>query len=667
MQKIRVFEAFAGYGSQLMALKRLQAAFPNEIEIEPIGISEIDPHAIKAYQSVHGDVTNYGDISKIDWSQVPDFDLFTYSSPCFVAGTLVLTKRGYIPIEEIIVGDYVLTHTNNWRKVVRTGSKIANQIVELKGMSFDNIKCTINHPFYTRNKYRYGHFRKRMFEDPKWTEAGLLDKDKYLGYSIVQNEDIPLWNGVKDNRWGHGRISNRITPILVESNFWYIMGRYVGDGWTRTSNNGSSVFICCGGRNEQQLIDAFNNIGFHYTKIKERTVNKYRICSNELFEFVKRYGKGAANKRIDIETMMLPKHLLKSFMKGYFHSDGYFNAKTEEYKFSSVSRQLVYGVQMCIAKVFERPTALYFTKRKRQTTIEGRLVNQKYTYEVKFHKDARKQDKAFHDNRQNWFPVSMIEKYIEPNIVYNLEVEIDNSYTANGVIVHNCQDFSNAGKQSGGTEGSGTRSSLLWECRKAILAKKPKYLLMENVAALVQAKFIKLFNKWQLELESYGYKNFAKVLNAKNYNVPQNRERIFMVSILDENAKFEFPQPMPLNRKLKDVLEKDVDEKYYLSEERLQGLKISTQKEKDAGRGFAFKPKNENDETANSVTTHSGGRKTDNFIKTVGNLYDTSTSRKAAGIIVDDGGGLFTTLRAGDNSKLIEYGEKDRVENIEQC
>ena len=90
-----------------------------------------------------------------------------------------------------------------------------------------------------------------------------------------------------------------------------------------------------------------------------------------------------------------------------------------------------------------------------------------------------------------------------------------------------CQDFSQAGKQAGGTEGSGTRSSLLWECRRAILAKKPKYLLMENVAALVSQKFIRLFNAWQLELESYGYRNFAKVLNAKDYGVPQNRERIF--------------------------------------------------------------------------------------------------------------------------------------------
>lgn len=127
-----------------------------------------------------------------------------------------------------------------------------------------------------------------------------------------------------------------------------------------------------------------------------------------------------------------------------------------------------------------------------------------------------------------------------------------------------CQDFSQAGKQAGGTEGSGTRSSLLWECRRAILAKRPKYLLMENVAALVSQKFIRLFNAWQLELESYGYRNFAKVLNAKDYGVPQNRERIFMVSVLDETARYEFPDPMPLTIRLKDVLEKEVEDRYYL-------------------------------------------------------------------------------------------------------
>lgn len=137
-----------------------------------------------------------------------------------------------------------------------------------------------------------------------------------------------------------------------------------------------------------------------------------------------------------------------------------------------------------------------------------------------------------------------------------------------------CQDFSQAGKQQGGTKGSGTRSSLLWECEKAIIKKRPKYLLMENVSALVSSKFIKLFNAWQKTLEGYGYRNFGKVLNAKDYGVPQNRERIFLFSIRDDgdNPTFNFPKTIKLEKRLKDILETNVDEKYYLKEERIEGF-----------------------------------------------------------------------------------------------
>ena len=132
-----------------------------------------------------------------------------------------------------------------------------------------------------------------------------------------------------------------------------------------------------------------------------------------------------------------------------------------------------------------------------------------------------------------------------------------------------CQDFSNAGKQAGGVEGSGTRSSLLWEVRKAVLAKKPKYLMMENVKALVSKKFLPLFRKWEQELASYGYTNYCKVLNAKDYGIPQNRERIFLVSILDERKSFTFGEPFELELRLKDMLEDKVDEKYYLAQEKV--------------------------------------------------------------------------------------------------
>ena len=127
-----------------------------------------------------------------------------------------------------------------------------------------------------------------------------------------------------------------------------------------------------------------------------------------------------------------------------------------------------------------------------------------------------------------------------------------------------CQDISSTGKQGGLEEGSGTRSSLLWECRKAIEAKKPKYLLMENVKALTQKKFLPYLQKWMACLEGMGYSNHAKVLNAKDYGVPQNRERVFMVSVLGGGG-YGFLKPFELKSRLSDVLEEDVDEKYYLS------------------------------------------------------------------------------------------------------
>ena len=144
-------------------------------------------------------------------------------------------------------------------------------------------------------------------------------------------------------------------------------------------------------------------------------------------------------------------------------------------------------------------------------------------------------------------------------------------------MVKNCQSISAAGLQHGFAEGSGTRSSIIWNVRDAVKEKRPKFLCLENVKAMVSKKFLPMFNLWQTELERLGYANFAKVLNAKDYGVPQNRERIFLVSIrIDEleglagNVQYHFPKPFPLLKRLKDVLEEKVDEKYYLSDERLK-------------------------------------------------------------------------------------------------
>ena len=138
-----------------------------------------------------------------------------------------------------------------------------------------------------------------------------------------------------------------------------------------------------------------------------------------------------------------------------------------------------------------------------------------------------------------------------------------------------CQDLSVAGKQAG--LGKGTRSGLLYECEKVIEAKKPKYLLLENVKNLVGKKFKPQFDEWLSYLEGLGYTNYWKVLNAKNYGVPQNRERVFVVSILGKHEPYEFPKPIPLDKCIADILEDEVDEKYYLSEDIQKRFKITNQ------------------------------------------------------------------------------------------
>ena len=131
-----------------------------------------------------------------------------------------------------------------------------------------------------------------------------------------------------------------------------------------------------------------------------------------------------------------------------------------------------------------------------------------------------------------------------------------------------CQDISQAGKQMGLQEGSDTRSALLWRVADAVEVLRPKYLLQENVAALVSQKFMPDFQKWLDKLSSLGYVSRWARLNAKNYGVPQNRDRVFCISMRRDVAfDYQFPEPFELKTRLEDVLEEDVSDRYFLKDD----------------------------------------------------------------------------------------------------
>lgn len=181
-----------------------------------------------------------------------------------------------------------------------------------------------------------------------------------------------------------------------------------------------------------------------------------------------------------------------------------------------------------------------------------------------------------------------------------------------------CTDISLSGRMKGLEKGSGTHSSLLWEVQRLLEVSKandelPKYLLLENVKNLISKKFKPYFDEWCRYLESLGYKNFYKVLNGKNYNVPQNRERIFLLSIRNCDEDYVFPNDIPLTTKLGDLLESNVADKYFLSEKLITCFS-SMKNRNGLIRGLRFRPRGKKDEYAWTITIAPGSRATDTFI-----------------------------------------------------
>ena len=167
-----------------------------------------------------------------------------------------------------------------------------------------------------------------------------------------------------------------------------------------------------------------------------------------------------------------------------------------------------------------------------------------------------------------------------------------------------CQDISQAGKQMGLKEGSDTRSALLWRVADAVEVLRPKYLLQENVSALVSEKFMPDFQKWLDKLSSLGYVSRWARLNAKDYGVPQNRDRVFCLSMRKDVAfDYQFPDPIPLKKKLEDVLQEEVDTRFFLKDEAVSKFLQANDKDTCVFHQFEIEPSHENAMALKAILT----------------------------------------------------------------
>lgn len=207
-----------------------------------------------------------------------------------------------------------------------------------------------------------------------------------------------------------------------------------------------------------------------------------------------------------------------------------------------------------------------------------------------------------------------------------------------------CQDFSVAGKQKGGDQNSGTRSSLMYETLRIVGRIRPKIVIWENVKNLLSEKHKHNFDAYIQAMGALGYQSKYAVLNAKDYGIPQNRERVFTVSVLGEN-NFEFPDPVPLEKCLGDILEENPDPKYFLKPSQIGNLTMQNPEVSyciDANYWKGTNLKQYLEKRRRQVVR-------------VGGLYDKPNNRHQAGSVFDPQGvcATLSTMQGGNQEPIV--------------
>lgn len=498
-------EICGGAGGQALGLE--QAGF------EHVAVVDNDPDSCETLRRNRpGWKVVEQDLRGLDGRQFRGVDLLCGGVPCFIAGTMILTAGGYIPIEQVTTDDLVLTHRGVWKRVTRIMTKPHSALWEIQ--AGQKIVTTPGHPFYVRSqRAQWDNAQQRTtraIDDPRWVEASNLNRNHRVGHVMPPIEQ----------------------PSETRGSWWWLAGRYLADGWpARRAKTGAGnpvaseqgrIVIACGPGKEDELRKQLDAAGLRASEVRERAVLKLHIHGQEFYWWCQRFGHGASEKSLPGDALALPPALARHLLEGYLAGDGHLGRGGWEAR--TASKALALGLVMLAHRARDAAASIMEVKTPDTHVIEGRTVQQRPSWRVTIPLANRSH---IIDGNYAWRLVKQSRFMGSIARVYNISVDEDESYIADGVIVHNCQPFSVGGLQLGVAD----ERNLFPEALRLIEEAEPRGVLLENVKGLGGPKFDGFRALIITRLEQQGYQVWWNLELASAHGVPQLRPRMVLIAL----------------------------------------------------------------------------------------------------------------------------------------
>jgi site-specific DNA-cytosine methylase len=479
---------------------------------------------------------------------------FAWFSPdCFPAGTMVLARRGYVPIEEIEIGEEVLTHEQRWRRVTNTMST-ERPLLQVRGLGHPGLFVSGEHPFLVKHRTSGAGMARRLSQ-AYWAPAKSLERGQYWAspttFPGAAAPAVPV---------------HRERELQVDFKLLWLAGRYVADGWTRLTDVRAELVLTCGRHEADDLRESLaqwpragtrsRSGELAWTERETGTAYQFSTSHRGLVEWLREhFGHGAAEKTIPGWLLGLSVESRQWFLDGYLSGDGCVahGVGTPLTIATTVSKALAFGLKALVASLGHAAHVVLRTNQPDE--IAGRRVNVRPAWSVKWRESITESHAhtAVEDGLL-WAPIrERIHTGSELFTVYNLSVAQDESFVADGIIVHNCTYHSKArgGRPFRDRNRARRVRGLAWEMVRCVVELKkatgrpPDMLFMENVEEFRDwcplgkdgrpnaTKKGQSFRRWVARLKNLGGVVEHRELVADEHGAPTRRKRLFVIVRFD--------------------------------------------------------------------------------------------------------------------------------------